>query len=137
MNSITVKANIKAPLTMVWKCWTEPNHVQNWNFASNDWHCPTAENDFTIGGEFHYMMAAKDGSFSFEFWGKFVVIEDEKLLETMLVDGRKVSVLFESIGEETMVTETFEPEDTNPIELQEQGWQAILNNFKNYAEGLF
>ena len=137
MNSITVKANIKAPLTMVWKSWTEPNHVQNWNFASNDWHCPTAENDFTIGGEFHYMMAAKDGSFSFDFWGKFVVIEDEKLIETMLGDGRKVSVLFESIGEEIIVTETFEPEDTNPIELQEQGWQAILNNFKNYAEGLF
>lgn len=137
MKQITVKANIKAPLTMVWKCWTEPNHVQNWNFANNDWHCPTAESDFTIGGEFHYMMAAKDGSFSFDFWGTFMNIQEEKSLEIILGDGRKMTVLFEGIGEETIITEIFEPEEINSIELQKEGWQAILDNFKKYAEGHF
>lgn len=137
MKQITVTANIKAPLTMVWKCWTEPNHVQNWNFANNDWHCPTAESDFTIGGEFHYMMAAKDGSFSFDFWGTFMNIQEEKSLEIILGDGRKMTVLFEGIGEETIITELFEPEEINSIELQKEGWQAILDNFKKYAEGHF
>ncbi len=137
MNQITVSANIKAPLTMVWKCWTEPNHVQNWNFASSDWHCPTTENDLKIGGEFHYMMAAKDGSFSFDFWGTFMNIQEEKSLEIILGDGRKMSVLFEGIGEETIITEIFEPEEINSIELQKEGWQAILDNFKKYTEELF
>lgn len=137
MKQITVSANIKAPLTMVWKCWTESNHVQNWNFASSDWHCPTAENDLNIGGEFHYMMAAKDGSFSFDFWGTFINIQEEKSLEIILGDGRKMSVLFEGIGEETIITEIFEPEEINSTELQKEGWQAILDNFKKYAEGHF
>ncbi len=137
MKQITVTANIKAPLTMVWKCWTESNHVQNWNFASSDWHCPTAENDLNIGGEFHYMMAAKDGSFSFDFWGTFINIQEEKSLEIILGDGRKMSVLFEGIGEETIITEIFEPEEINSTELQKEGWQAILDNFKKYAEGHF
>lgn len=137
MKQITVTANIKAPLTIVWKCWTEPNHVQNWNFASSDWHCPTAENDLKIGGEFHYMMAAKDGSFSFDFWGTFMNIQEEKSLEIILGDGRKMSVLFEGIGEETNITEIFEPEEINSTELQKEGWQSILDNFKKYTEGHF
>jgi uncharacterized protein YndB with AHSA1/START domain len=137
MNSISVKANIKGPLTMVWKCWNESNHVQNWNFASSDWHCPTAKSDFTIGGEFHYMMAAKDGSFSFDFWGTFMNIQEEKSIEIILGDGRKMSVFFDGIGEETIITEIFEPEEINSIELQKGGWQAILDNFKKYAEGHF
>ena len=137
MNKINVVANIKAPLKMVWKCWTDPSHVINWNFASNDWHCPSAENTLTVGGEFHYIMAAKDESFSFDFWGKFVHIEEEKLIEIMLGDGRKMSLMFESVGDETTVTETFDPEDTNPLELQKAGWQAILDNFKKYTEAGF
>ena len=137
MNKITVVANIKAPLKMVWKCWTDPSHVINWNFASNDWHCPSAENTLTVGGEFHYIMAAKDESFSFDFWGKFVHIEEERLIEIMLGDGRKMSLMFESVGDETRVTETFDPEDTNPLELQKAGWQAILDNFKKYTEAGF
>jgi uncharacterized protein YndB with AHSA1/START domain len=137
MKEIMVTTNIKGPLTMVWKCWNESNHVQNWNFASSDWHCPTAESDFTIGGEFHYMMAAKDGSFSFDFWGTFMNIQEEKSIEIILGDGRKMSVLFEGVEEETIITEIFEPEEINSIELQKGGWQAILDNFKKYAEGHF
>ena len=137
MNKINVVANIKAPLKMVWKCWTDPSHVINWNFASNDWHCPSAENTLSVGGEFHYIMAAKDESFSFDFWGKFVHIEEERLIEIMLGDGRKMSLMFESVGDETRVTETFDPEDTNPLELQKAGWQAILDNFKRYTEAGF
>ncbi len=69
MKLITVKATINAPLSQVWEKWTNALHVTKWNFASPDWHCPSAENNFVAGGEFHHLMAAKDGSFQFDFLG--------------------------------------------------------------------
>ena len=134
MNAITVQSSVNAPLSKVWACFTEPEHITGWNFASPDWHCPDAKNNLTVGGEFHYTMAAKDGSFSFDFWGIFQSIEIEKNLEIILGDGRKMSVTFQAIEGATVVTETFEAEKVNPVEMQKAGWQAILNNFKNYTE---
>ena len=134
MEQIVVHSPIKASLDKVWECWTLPKHIVNWNLASSDWHCPQAENNLTIGGEFHYYMEAKDGSFGFDFWGTYVNIEAEKSLEIKLGDGRKVTVLFESLGNETTVTEIFDPETINPVELQKAGWQSILDNFKAYVE---
>jgi len=134
MEPITVQSSIKAPLPKVWERWTSPNHIVNWNFANPDWQCPKAVNDLTIGGEFHYLMEAKDGSFGFDFWGTYVAIEEKKSLEMVLGDGRKVKVLFESLGNDTTVTEIFDPESTHPVELQKSGWQMILDNFKRYVE---
>ena len=131
---LSVSANINAPLSQVWKLWTTPNDVMQWNFAHESWHCPHATNELTIGGEFHYQMAAKDGSFAFDFWGTYDVIENEKRLEITLGDNRKMIVEFIASGNTTMITEHFDPEKVNPIEMQEQGWQAILNQFKLYAE---
>jgi uncharacterized protein YndB with AHSA1/START domain len=105
-----------------------------WNFASEDWHCPKADNNLVPGGEFHYLMAAKDGSFSFDFWGTYIKIEMEKFIEIILGDGRKMSVSFEVMGQATTVTEIFEPEEENALELQKAGWQAILDNFRKHAE---
>jgi uncharacterized protein YndB with AHSA1/START domain len=134
MNQIEVKSTINAPLSQVWEFWTLPNHIVNWNFASNDWHCPKAENNLEIGGEFHYLMEAKDGSFNFDFWGTYVIIEVEKQIEILLGDGRKMSVLFEFSDNKTIITEKFDPESVNPLELQKTGWQMILDNFKLYIE---
>lgn len=134
MEQIEVKSIINAPISHVWDYWTLPNHIVNWNFASNDWHCPKAENNLIIGGEFHYLMEAKDGSFSFDFWGTYVNIEVEKNLEILLGDGRKVTVLFEFSDNKTIITEKFDPETVNPVELQKAGWQMILDNFKLYVE---
>jgi uncharacterized protein YndB with AHSA1/START domain len=134
MEQIAVKTSIKAPISQVWENWTSPKHIMNWNFASSDWHCPKAENNLVVGGEFHYFMEAKDGSFGFDFWGTYVTIEEEKFLEMVLGDGRKMSVLFEVSANETIVTENFDPETTNPVELQKTGWQLILDNFKLYVE---
>jgi uncharacterized protein YndB with AHSA1/START domain len=134
MNQIEVKSTINAPLSQVWEFWTLPNHIVNWNFASNDWHCPKAENNLEIGGEFHYLMEAKDGSFNFDFWGTYVNIEVEKQIEILLGDGRKMSVLFEFSDNKTIITEKFDPESVNPVELQKAGWQMILDNFKLYIE---
>ena len=133
---LQVETQISAPLEVVWDCFTNPNHVVNWNFASADWYCPKATSDFIEGGEFHYTMAAKDGSFEFDFWGTFLQIDEYATLEMTLGDGRKMSVNFETKLHETRVKEFFEPETQNSHELQQAGWQAILTNFKNYVEAL-
>ena len=131
---ITVTTMINVPVQKVWEYWTKEEHVKNWNFAASDWHCPNATNNLQIGGEFHYTMAAKDNSFSFDFWGTYQNIEPEKSLEITLGDGRQMKVGFEAKGDSTVVTEQFEPETQNPEEMQKAGWQMILDNFKAYVE---
>jgi uncharacterized protein YndB with AHSA1/START domain len=132
--SITVETNILAPVEVVWQYFTDPEHVVHWNNASPDWHTPKAENDLQVGGKFSYAMAAKDGSFSFDFWGIYDTIKENQLIEYTLGDHRKVSIAFVSIGDDTRIVETFEPESENTVELQKGGWQAILDNFKKYVE---
>jgi len=134
MKLLTVRATIKAPLHEVWNYWTNPNHIMHWNFASADWHCPSATNKLEVGGEFHYEMAAKDGTESFDFWGTYQSIEFNKHIDILIGDGRKLMVSFEETSEGTLLTEQFEPETMNAVELQEAGWQSILDNFKNYVE---
>ncbi len=135
MQTITVQNTIEASIETVWDYWTNPTHVINWNFASTDWHCPNATSDFKVGGEFHYMMAAKDGSVSFDFCGTFTKIDSNSSLQLFLEDGREVNLQFIKEGDVTKLIETFEPEEVNSLELQQQGWQTILNNFKAYVEG--
>ena len=134
MNLLKVQTVIDAPISKVWESWTVEEHVKNWNFASSDWHCPNATNNLVVGGEFHYTMSAKDNSLSFDFWGKYEKIEIEENIEILLGDDRKMKVTFESSDAGTIVTEKFEPEQENPAEMQEAGWQMILDNFKKYVE---
>jgi len=131
---ITVATTVNAPVEKVWETWTKPEHITQWAFASDDWHAPYADNDLRIDGTFKTTMGAKDGSFSFDFGGVYTNIIPHKLIEYTLGDGRKVSIAFESKGDTTTVTETFEAEDTNPIEMQRNGWQAIMDNYKKYTE---
>ena len=134
MEKITVHTSINASLDEVWRCFTTPADVEQWNAASEDWHTTAATNDLQIDGKFNYRMEAKDGSFGFDFWGIYDNIVEFKQLDYTLGDGRKVSVLFEFTGIGTKLTETFETEDENPVEMQQLGWQAILDNFKKYVE---
>lgn len=131
---ITIQATINAPVEKVWKYWNEPTHITQWAFASPDWHAPKAENDLRIDGTFSTTMAAKDGSFSFEFGGVYTKVEQLKAIEYTIADGRKVKISFTAEGNQTNVIETFDPEDQNPEEMQRGGWQAILDNFKKYIE---
>ncbi len=136
MSVITVNTLVNATIENVWDSWTNPKHVVNWNFASDDWHAPEASNDFQVGGKFVYTMAAKDGSFSFDFSGKFTEITIYKTISYLLDDGRKVDITFEMFEGQVMVIESFEAETENTEELQQMGWQAILNNFKKYTESI-
>jgi uncharacterized protein YndB with AHSA1/START domain len=134
---LTVSAKINAPVEKVWNVWTSPEHIMNWNFASDDWYCPLSENDLRVDGKFRATMAAKDGSFAFDFEGVYTVVDLHKTISYVMPDGRKVEITFVSEGNATRVTEVFDAETENSPEMQLQGWQMILNNFKNYTESLF
>lgn len=136
LEKITIEATVQAPVEKVWETWTKPEHITQWSFASEDWFTPKAENDLRVGGEFTTRMEAKDGSFGFDFGGIYDEVTEHKLISYTLGDGRKVKIEFEENGDETKVIETFDPEDQNPVEMQRGGWQAILNNYKKYTEGL-
>ena len=133
-SGITVEAIVHAPVEKVWEFWTVPDHITKWSNASDDWHTPYAENDLRAGGKFVSRMEAKDGSFGFDFGGIYDEVRVHAFISYTLEDGRKVEITFVPQGNDTKVIETFEPETTNPIEMQQEGWQAILNNFKKHAE---
>ena len=131
---VTVTAHVNVPVEKAWSIWTHPYHIINWNHASDDWHTTRASNDIRAGGKFSAYMAAKDGSFGFEFGGEYSIVEPHQKISYAMEDGRMVDVLFESRDDGTFITETFDAEGTNPVDLQRQGWQAILNNYAKYAE---
>ena len=131
---ITIEAVINADAKKVWDCYTKPEHITKWNFASDDWQCPSAENDLRVGGKYKARMEAKDGSFGFDFEAVYDEVIDQKKFEYTMPDGRHVITSFENIGDKTKVVITFDAEKMHPVEFQQQGWQAILNNFKKYAE---
>ena len=131
---VTVESTINVPVARVWEFWTQPEHIINWTHASDDWHVPYADNDLREGGRFKTTMAAKDGSFSFDFEGVYTTIKTHSLIEYTLGDERTVSISFTNTGNKTKVTQEFDPENVNSIEQQKGGWQAIIDNFKKYAE---
>jgi uncharacterized protein YndB with AHSA1/START domain len=143
MTKLTVSTKIYAPLDKVRECRTNPVHIPQRNFASDDWYCPEATNDLRVGGHFLFTMSARDGSFSFVFSGQYDVVDPLKRIEYTMGEfeqqfvpaGRKCTVLFEEDGSCgcVTVTETFDAEDIHDLDMQRAGWQAILENFKNHV----
>lgn len=131
---ITVEATVNAPVEKVWKIWTSPEHIVKWNSASPDWHTPKAENDLRVGGKFLSRMEAKDGSFGFDFVGTYDVVDTNKRIAYTMGDGRVADTAFKNENGKTHITTIFDAESENPVEMQKDGWQAIMNNFKSYTE---
>jgi uncharacterized protein YndB with AHSA1/START domain len=131
---ITVRASVYAPIEKVWRNWITPESIIKWNNASADWHTPRATNDFRKGGRFSFRMEAKDGSAGFDFEGIYDRIIENKQIDYTIGDGRKVKITFSSDGNKTEIIESFEAENTNSVEMQRNGWQSILDNFKKYSE---
>lgn len=132
--TITIEATVNASAEKVWKVWTSTEDITQWNNASPDWHTTRAENDLRPGGKFVSRMEAKDGSMGFDFWGIYDVVKPNERIEYTMGDGRKAQIDFKSTNNQTHIVETFEAEGENPIEMQRAGWQAILDNFKQYTE---
>ncbi len=133
--NIVVQTTIHAPVERVWNMFTNPEHIVRWNHASSDWHSPKAENDLKVGGKFKIRMEARDGSDGFDFEGEYDSVILLKQIKYTMSDGRAVQVTFSTDGDNTIVTENFEAEATNAIDIQRNGWKAILENFKKYVEG--
>ena len=131
---ITVSTKVNAPVEQVWNLWTDPRHIVHWNYASDNWHTPAAENDLRVGGKFLWRMEAKDGSAGFDFSGEYDTVDLFKRIAYTLADNRKVEVIFTPEGNQALVKEIFEAEQTHTPEMQQAGWQAILDNFRKYAE---
>lgn len=137
MNSsqeITIQVSVQARIEKVWDYWTSPIHIKTWNTASEDWHTTKSENDLRVGGRFCARMEAKDGSMGFDFSGKYDSIKIHEHIAYTLDDQRKVSITFTPTENEVVISETFEAESENPIDMQRFGWQCILDHFKTYVE---
>ncbi|GAB1396998.1 SRPBCC family protein [Saprospiraceae bacterium] len=132
--SVKIDAWIASDIKKVWHCWTQPEHITKWNFASEDWYCPSASNELTVGGKYTARMEARDGSFGFDFEAIYDEIVEHNKISYTMPDGRKVTTTFEADNGATNVTTVFDAESMNPVEMQQAGWQAILNNFKKYVE---
>ena len=133
---ITVEATIDALINDVWDYYTNPIHITNWNFADASWHCPSAENNMIIGGLYKARMEAKDGSLGFDFEATYTEISPQQHFTYVSPDERAVTVTFMAKDNQTTLNIVFDAESENPIEMQQNGWQAILNNFKKYAESV-
>ncbi|WP_285655299.1 SRPBCC family protein [Allomuricauda sp. NBRC 101325] len=133
---ISITTTIDSNLAKVWECWTRPEHITQWNFASEDWCCPTAQNNLQVGGTFTSRMEAKDGSMGFDFEGKYLEVVPQKTIIYTIADGRKVTIELSESANGVELVESFETEDTHTEEQQRAGWQAILDNFKKYVESI-
>jgi uncharacterized protein YndB with AHSA1/START domain len=131
---LTVATTVNAPVEKVWEYWSSPEHITKWCTPTEEWHTPTAENDLRTGGKFSSRMEAKDGSMGFDFAGVYDEVRPNEYIEYTIGDGRKVEITFSINGNQTKVVENFEAESINPIEMQQGGWQAIIDNFKKYTE---
>jgi uncharacterized protein YndB with AHSA1/START domain len=130
---ITVETGIKAPVGTVWSAYTTPDDITQWNAASDDWHTTKSTVDLRVGGVFSSRMEAKDGSFGFDFAGTYTKIVLHELIEYSFRD-RACAVQFMASANGVTVRVTFDAETENPVELQREGWQAILNNFAKHVE---
>ena len=132
---VTVSAQVNAPVSKAWNTYTSPEHITHWNFAADEWCCPSASNDLRVGGKYSTRMEAKDGSAGFDFEGTYTDLTPESSLTYVLGDGRIVTTTFEAMEEaSTLVTTVFDAENENTLERQRFGWQSILDNYKKHAE---
>ena len=133
---LKVSAEVEVPVEKAWELFNTPEHIVNWNAASPDWHTPRANNDLRTGGSFSYRMEARDGSFGFDFAGEYTEVVPLTSFAYKMEDGRTARVEFHPIETGTLVITQFDAENSNPLDMQQNGWQAILDNFKRYAENI-
>lgn len=134
MEKIKIETVVKAKLGKVWDTWNNPEDIKQWNSPHESWHTTRSEVDLRKGGKFLSRMEAKDGSAGFDFEGIFTKVEPQKAIGYKMGDGREVEVEFIERADGVLVKEAFDPESENPLEMQREGWQAILDNFAQYVE---
>ncbi len=130
---IAVEVKVRAPIEHVWRSYTTPADIVQWNAASDDWHTTHATVDLREGGAFSSRMEAKDGSVGFDFAGTYTKVVPRERIEYAFGD-RSAQVEFQAGADGVVVRVTFDAETTHPVEQQRGGWQAILDRFARHAE---
>lgn len=125
---ITVKTTVNASLDDAWRAYTSSEAITRWDFASTEWHCPSAQVDLRAGGRHCARMEARDGSIGFDYEGAYETVEPERSLRLRLTDGRFVQTTFESTDAGTVMRTVFDPDHAAPADMQRAGGQAILDN---------
>ena len=133
-SNLTAEIIIQAPIEKVWKLWTTAADIKQWNNPSDEWHSPNVEIDLKTGGRFLFRMETKNGSVGFDHAGRYDKILLHQLIEYTVDDDRRSVIVFSTNNDSTTVTETFEPEPQNPVDMQKEFCQSVLNNFKKYVE---
>lgn len=131
---LNVETRIRADLKTVWSAYNTPEEITQWNSPSDDWHSPRSQVDLREGGTFNTRMEARDGSMGFDFEGTYTRVVPQELIEYRMSDGREVAVHFDQEKDSVRIRVAFDAESENPAEVQQQGWQAILDNFGQYVE---
>lgn len=131
---IVVNILVQKPVEAVWKTWTTPQDIMQWNIPFANWHCPEVMNDVRDGGKFCFTMQAKDGKEGFDHAGVYDRVIPYELIAYTQEDGRKSTIEFQQIDQNTIVRESFEPEKLVPVDVQQQFCQSVLQRFKEYAE---
>lgn len=131
--TLVAQTEINAPIEKVWALWNTPEDIMQWNNPNADWHTPHVENDLRPGGKFLFAMALKDGSLNFDFTGTYDEIITNQLICYTLNDGRRSTIIFIA-GTPVKLVETFEPESSQPLDMQQEFCQAVLDGFKRYVE---
>lgn len=131
---IEVQVDIEADIELVWRCFTQPEHIVNWYYSMDSWHTPQAINDLSENGKFNYRMESKDGSMGFNFVGRNIKIDKQKLIKYLLEDGRRVDVKFKTEDGKVIVSEDFEAQSEHTMDIEKTTWQRTLDNFKTYVE---
>ena len=132
---LTVEALARTDLKTAWSAYNTPDDITQWNTPDPSWHSPRSQVDLREGGKFNTRMEAKDGSMGFDFEGTYTKVVPNEVIEYRMGDGREAIVRFTEEPEGTRIRVDFDPESENPTEMQQEGWQAILDNFARYVEG--
>ena len=130
---IKVEKVISAPITDVWRAYSDPDAIKRWNAASDDWHTTSSTVDLRPGGTFSSRMEAKDGSAGFDFAGTYTKVVVNERIEYSFGD-REAVIEFAEVPGGVRVAVTFDAEEENSVEMQQGGWQAILDSFATYVE---
>lgn len=127
--TVTIDTFVNATPAEAWTAFTTAEAITQWNQATPEWHCPSADVDLRVGGTYLARMEARDGSFGFDFEAVYEEVDVDRGVTLLMGDGRRARTTFVAEGDGTRVTTTFDAEPTNPVDMQRDGWQAILNSY--------
>lgn len=131
---ISVNITIHQSLEFVWDTWNDENQMKYWLFLSDDYEITNPKNDLRIGGGYSYLMKSKEGGFDFEYKATYKQIELKKFIAFTLSDSRRVEVAFFEVEDVVHIEIRFEAVREQDLDVQLQGWQKLLFNFKNHIE---